>query len=104
AGVRSALERRRVPVIAVSPIVGGRALKGPAAKIMRELGKEPSSLEVAHFYHGLIDALVVDQADRGLSPSIAALGICSLVTNTIMKDPSDRTALAGGVIDFARSL
>ena len=71
-GVRAALERRRVPVIAVSPIVAGRALKGPAAKIMRELGQEPSSLEVARFYRGLIDALVIDYADAALSASIDA--------------------------------
>jgi LPPG:FO 2-phospho-L-lactate transferase len=103
-GMRTALQRSRVPVIAVSPIVAGRALKGPAAKIMRELGKEPSSLEVARFYHGLIDALVVDQADRELGASISALGICSLVTNTIMKDPSDGVVLASRVIDFVRSL
>jgi LPPG:FO 2-phospho-L-lactate transferase len=102
--VRAALERRRVPVIAVSPIVAGRALKGPAAKIMRELGKEPSSLEVARFYRGLIDALVIDHADSALSASIAALGIRPLVTDTIMKDARDRAELATRVIDFAHSL
>jgi LPPG:FO 2-phospho-L-lactate transferase len=104
AGARAALERRRVPVLAVSPIVAGRALKGPAAKIMRELGKEPSSLEVARFYRGLIDALVVDHADSALSVSIAALGIRPLVTHTIMNDARDRAELAGRVVDFARSL
>jgi LPPG:FO 2-phospho-L-lactate transferase len=104
AGMRTALRRARVPVIAVSPIVAGRALKGPAAKIMRELGKEPSSLEVARFYDGLIDALVVDQADSELGAGIAALGIRPFVTDTIMQEPSDRVALAGRVIDFARSL
>ena len=103
-GVRNALLRARVPVIAVSPIVAGRALKGPAAKIMRELGKEPSSLEVARYYDGLIDALVVDQADWELGAFIAALGIRPLVTDTIMTDSSDRVALASRVIDFARSL
>ncbi len=103
-GVRAALERRRVPVIAVSPIVAGRALKGPAAKIMRELGQEPSSLEVARFYRGLIDALVIDHADSALSASIATLGIRPLVTNTIMKDARDRAELAGRVMDFAHSL
>ncbi len=103
-GVRAALERRRVPVVAVSPIVAGRALKGPAAKIMSELGKEPSSLEIARFYRGLIDALVIDHADSALSASIAALGICALVTNTIMKDARDRAELASRVIDLSHSL
>jgi len=103
-GVRAALERRRVPVIAVSPIVAGRALKGPAAKIMRELGQESSSLEVARFYRGLIDALVIDHADSALSASIATLSIRPLVTNTIMKDARDQAELAGRVMDFAHSL
>jgi len=98
-GVRTALEHRRVPVIAVSPIVAGHALKGPAAKIMRELGKEPSSLEVARFYHGLIDMLVVDYVDSALGPSIAALGIRPVVTHSIMKEPRDRSALARRIVE-----
>jgi LPPG:FO 2-phospho-L-lactate transferase len=101
-GVRSALERRRVPAIAVSPIIAGQALKGPAAKIMRELGKEPSSVEVAHFYQGLIDALVVDHADAALSASIERLGIRPLATATVMNEPEDRAALARRVIEFTR--
>lgn len=100
-GVRSALERRRVPAIAVSPIVAGQALKGPAAKIMRELGKAPSSVAVAHFYQGLIDGLVVDHADAALSASIERLGIRPLATATIMNEPGDRAALAARVIEFA---
>jgi LPPG:FO 2-phospho-L-lactate transferase len=101
-GVRSAIENRRVPAIAVSPIVAGQALKGPAAKIMRELGKEPSSLEIAHFYHGLIDALVVDHADAALCASIERLGMRAFVTATVMSAPSARPLLAGRVIEFAR--
>jgi LPPG:FO 2-phospho-L-lactate transferase len=101
--VRAALERRRVPVIAVSPIVAGQALKGPAAKIMRELGKEPSSLEVARFYQGLIDMLVVDHADSVLAASITALGIRPVVTNSVMKTPADRSTLARRIIESAGS-
>jgi LPPG:FO 2-phospho-L-lactate transferase len=101
--VRAALERRRVPVIAVSPIVAGQALKGPAAKIMRELGNEPSSLAVARFYQGLIDMLVVDHADSALRDAIAALGIRPIVTNSIMKEPQDRVALARRIIESAGS-
>ena len=103
-GMRAALEQRRFPVIAVSPIVAGQALKGPAAKIMHELGKEPSSLEVARFYHGLVDALVVDHADSALGARIDALGIHPIVTNTIMNQPSDRIELARRVIDFVGSV
>ena len=102
-GMRAALECGRVPVIAVSPIVAGQALKGPAAKIMRELGKQPSSLEVARFYHGLIDALVVDHADSALGTSIDALGIHPIVANTIMNESRDRIELARCVIDSVLS-
>ena len=103
-GVRDALGQRRVPVIAVSPIVAGRALKGPAAKIMRELGAEPSSLAVAEFYRGLIDALVVDEADANLSAAIDALGMHAIVTRTVMHDFQSRTSLARTVVDSVQSL
>ena len=99
-GMRAALARRRVPVVAVSPIVAGKALKGPAAKIMRELGKESSSLEVARFHRGLIDALVVDRADAALSDAIRELGIQPAVTNTIMTEPSARIELARFIIEL----
>jgi LPPG:FO 2-phospho-L-lactate transferase len=99
-GIRSILEQRRGPAIAVSPLVGGRALKGPAAKIMRELGKAPTALEVARFYRGLIDVLVLDDTDAGLADSVRSLGITPLVTNTIMSEPHDRSRLARRVLDF----
>lgn len=103
-GLREALAGRRFPVVAVSPIVGGRALKGPAAKIMRELGKEPSSLEVARFYRSLIDVLVIDDTDAALSDAIAELGIRPLVTQTVMTDAQQRTALTRVVVECARAL
>jgi LPPG:FO 2-phospho-L-lactate transferase len=102
-GVRSILEHRRVPAIAVSPLVGGRALKGPAAKIMHELGKEPSSLEIARFYRGLIDALVLDHADAVLADSVRSLGITPVITSTIMNEPGDRSDLANQVVALVRS-
>jgi LPPG:FO 2-phospho-L-lactate transferase len=104
AGVRAALRRKRVPVIAVSPIVAGRALKGPAAKIMRELGEEASSLGVARFYRGLIDALVLDRADENLTTPIAALGLRPIAAQTVMQDRESRVALARTVVDLAQSL
>lgn len=103
-GVRQALAQRRVPVIAVSPIIGGRALKGPAAKIMRELGAEPSSLAIAEFYRELIDVLVLDETDAKLSDAIAALAIEPVVTRTVMHGPSARQDLARTIIESARSL
>src|SRR5689334_18578843 len=102
--MRAALAQRRVPAIAVSPIVGGRALKGPAAKIMRELGYEPSALTVAQFYRGLIDALVLDRSDRSLCRSIEALGVRTMLTDTVMRDHRMQSSLARSVIETARSL
>lgn len=101
--VRESLATRRVPAIAVSPIVGGKALKGPAAKIMRELGHEPSALEVAKFYTGLIDAIVIDRVDAGLVAPIRALGVDGVVADTIMKSDRDQASLAETVCAFART-
>jgi LPPG:FO 2-phospho-L-lactate transferase len=96
-GLKEALRDAR-PVVAVSPIVGGAALKGPAAKIMRELGVEPSALEVARYYSrnygGVIDTLVIDRADAALAPAIEALGMRALVTETVMRTDADRARLA----------
>jgi LPPG:FO 2-phospho-L-lactate transferase len=102
-GMRAALEQRRCPAIAVSPIVAGHAIKGPAAKIMRELGVEASALTIAQFYRGLIDALVLDHADEDLRDPIEALGIRTIFTDTVMKDISLQTALAQTVVDLALS-
>jgi LPPG:FO 2-phospho-L-lactate transferase len=90
--------------VAVSPIVGGAALKGPAAKIMRELGVEPSALEVARYYRGLLDALVIDRADAPLAPAIEALGMRAVATDTVMRSDADRARLAAECIALARSL
>ena len=102
-GMRSILDDRRVPAIAVSPLVAGRAIKGPAAKIMHELGKEPSSVEIARFYRGLIDVLVLDHADEHLANDVRALGITPVTTSTVMREPRDRSDLASQVIALARS-
>ena len=103
-GVRDAIANTRVPKLAVSPIVGGRALKGPAAKIMRELGKSVSAIEIARFYHGLVDGLIIDNVDASLSDDIAQTGIAPLVTATVMHEPKDRRQLAQDVVHFAGQL
>jgi LPPG:FO 2-phospho-L-lactate transferase len=103
-GVRSALHARRVPAVAVSPIIGGQALKGPAAKIMRELGKVPSAVEVAKHYAGLIDGFVLDAADAALCTDIESLGMRACVTDTVMKDGTAAARLARRVLSFAESL
>jgi LPPG:FO 2-phospho-L-lactate transferase len=92
--VRELLENRNFPVLAVSPIVGGRALKGPAAKIMAELGFEPSSLSIARYYAGFIDFLVIDHEDAALSSKISALGVDPIVFDSVMRDVEDRARLA----------
>jgi len=103
-GMREQLRQAGVPVIAVSPIVGGAAIKGPAAKIMRELGLEASALGVARHYGPLIDACVLDHADAALAPAVQALGMAPLVTATVMHSLADRIRLAQEVLAFAQRL
>jgi len=103
-GLRAVVERAPAPVVAVSPIVGGRALKGPADRMLATLGHEVSAVGVAALYQGLIDGLVVDEADRPLVPRIEALGIAALVTATVMGGAEDRRRLAAEVVAFGRSL
>ncbi len=100
-GVRDWLRRRRVPVIAVSPIVGGEAIKGPAAKIFRELGLDASAAGVAGHYRGLVDCLVVDEVDEAAVPAIEAEGMEASVTGTVMRNAEDRAALARHVLGLA---
>jgi LPPG:FO 2-phospho-L-lactate transferase len=71
---------------------------------MRELGREPSSLEVARFYAGLVDALVVDHADAALCPAIERLGLRAFATASVMQNPQDRITLARQVLAFAAQL
>lgn len=86
-------------VIAVSPIIGGQAVKGPAAKMFRELGIEPSALAVArHYGNALLTGFVLDEADSALAADVQRLGIHPLVTRTLMKTPEDRRKLAEDVL------
>jgi LPPG:FO 2-phospho-L-lactate transferase len=97
---------KRVPVvrIAVSPIIGGQAVKGPAAKIMRELGIPPSAQSIALHYYDLIDGLVFDEVDRNLAGVISEQGIPFLCTQTYMRNAQDRVALAKDCLAFVDSL
>jgi LPPG:FO 2-phospho-L-lactate transferase len=107
AGIREALEaarRRGVPVVAVSGIVGGRALKGPADRMLASLGHAPDALGVARIYAGLADGFVLDDLDAELRPGIDALGLASLMTDTVMTDDASRARLAVEVVAFAYSL
>jgi LPPG:FO 2-phospho-L-lactate transferase len=87
-------------VIAVSPIIGGQAIKGPAAKMMAELGMPQSALAVAKHYVGRIDGFVIDHADEVLKPEIEQLGMRCLVTQTLMTSLDDRIQLADDCLGF----
>jgi LPPG:FO 2-phospho-L-lactate transferase len=104
AGVESGLQTARsrgVPVIAVSGIVGGVALKGPADRMLVSLGHESSALGVARQYTGIADVFVLDRLDEALEPAIAELGMRTLVTDTIMAGDAGRKRLAGEVLAAA---
>lgn len=90
------------PVVAVSPIVGGRALKGCAAKMMQELGVEVSPLGIARHYLEAIDGLVIDAVDAHCAAQIESLGIACHVTDTVMRSDADRAALAEVTLAFAQ--
>jgi len=101
-GVRDAVRDAAAPTVAVSPIVGGRAIKGPAAQILETLGHEVSALGVARLYAGLVDVMCIDQADAGLAPAIERLGLDVVVTDTVMGGPGGRERLARSLLDVAR--
>jgi LPPG:FO 2-phospho-L-lactate transferase len=106
-GLRAAIERAGqagTPVVAVSGIVGGRALKGPADRMLASLGHESSALGVARLYAGLATGFVLDPIDAALVPAIEQLGLRTLVTDTIMVDDASRARIAGAVLTFAASL
>ncbi len=103
-GMREWMKTRRVPIIAVSPIVGGAAIKGPAAKIMAELGQPATAAAVARHYAGLIDGLVIDETDASLKTEIEALDIAVLVAPSVMRNAADRVALARACLAFAREI
>jgi LPPG:FO 2-phospho-L-lactate transferase len=100
-GLRALLAEHRVPRVAVSPIVGGQALRGPADRMLRTLGHEVSAFGVAALYRGLIDGMVLDETDASLAPRVETLGMRALVAPTIMADVADRRQLARRVLAFA---
>lgn len=106
-GTRELLETARrggVPIVAVSPIVAGRALKGPADRMLASLGHEATALGVARLYAGLATGFVLDVADAALAPQIARLGLRAFVVDTIMTDDPSRVAVARSVLDAIAEL
>jgi LPPG:FO 2-phospho-L-lactate transferase len=102
-GVRRRIEALRVPVIAVSPIIAGRAVKGPAAKMLRELGQEPSVLTVAATYAPLVTHMIIDERDAAHAPTLTSRGMTVHVTDTLMRDAADQARLARAAIDLTRT-
>ncbi len=100
----AALRSAAAPVVAISPIVGGRALKGPAARIMADLGLPVSATAIAGHYRGLADGLILDSVDAGLVEAVTAAGLAATVTGTVMTDPAAAAALARAAIAFAGGL
>jgi LPPG:FO 2-phospho-L-lactate transferase len=93
-GIKSALKKTRAKVVGISPIVGGKTVKGPADKLMKAVGVEASALGVAECYSDFLDTLIIDSVDRALAPDIEALGIRTIVMNTLMRTLTDKVRLA----------
>ena len=102
-GFRSNLQTTGAPVVAVSPIIGGKALKGPAAKIMKELDMPANNLSIAEYYRDFLDGLIIDTSDEHETQAIEKLGIRVKVTNTVMRSVQDRIDLAETTLRFVFS-
>ncbi len=103
-GVRAALAKAKAPKVAVTPIVGGQAIKGPAAKMLAELGHDVSALGVARYYREWADGFVLDAQDASLAPEIEALGLKVKVSDTMMRNDADKRRVARDVLDFVDEL
>jgi len=102
--LRDALRETRVPVVAVSPIVGGAALKGPTAKIMGEFGLPVTSGSIARHYREYLDGLILDTADAGEIAAIEEPGLAAVAAPTVMRSLDDKVSLARIAIEFAATL
>ncbi|MBA3533322.1 MAG: 2-phospho-L-lactate transferase [Ardenticatenales bacterium] len=104
APLRELLRASTVPIVAVSPIVGGEAIKGPAAKMFRELGEEPSALAVARRYTDFLDGFLLDERDAHEAAAIEALGLHVAMTDTLMEGAAGRRRVADAVLTLAAAL
>lgn len=101
AGVRDALDATKARVVGVSPIIGGRTIKGPADRMMASLGMTPTAAGVAQAYAGFLDVLVIDEEDADLAPRVEATGSRAVVAQTVMRGPAEKRALAETVLSSA---
>jgi LPPG:FO 2-phospho-L-lactate transferase len=102
-GMRQAIRTSSAPVVAISPIIQGATLKGPADKMLRGLGLEVSAYGVAQYYGDLLDALIIDTLDAALQSRLRAAGLRVEVTNTIMRTREDKMALARTTLALAKA-
>jgi LPPG:FO 2-phospho-L-lactate transferase len=102
--LKAAIEDSHAPKVAISPIVAGKALKGPADKMLTTLGHEPSAVGVARILQSVIDGFVIDARDGDAISDIEALGIPARAMQTVMGDRDDRSRLGREIIDFGWSL
>ena len=102
--VRARLVSHNAPVVAVSPIIDGKAVKGPVAKIFEEIGLDASALGVARYYGDLLDGMVIDAKDSALATSISEVGPQILVTETLMRSTDEQIQLAREVMEFSQLL
>lgn len=103
-GLRDKIAHADAPVVAVSPIVGGKALKGPTAKMMTELGLESGAVAVARHYGDLLDGFVLDNSDAERQEAVRGMGVEVFVTDTVMQSLNDKERLAQEVLRFATAL
>lgn len=101
-GIRTALRETQARIIGISPIVGGKTVKGPADKLMKSSGIEASAIGVASYYKDFLDVLIIDKIDAQLAPQIRSLGIKPIVTQTLMKTMADKVHLAQRAISEFR--
>jgi LPPG:FO 2-phospho-L-lactate transferase len=101
-GIREALAARLGPVVVISPLVAGEALRGPLAGMLSSLGHEPTALGVARLYQGIASAFVLDPADAALAPAVEALGLRAVVTPVVMVDPEVREQIGRAVLEAIR--
>jgi len=102
--IHDAIRDTASPVVAVSPIVGNTAIKGPTAKIMAELGLKVSALSIARHYRDLLDGFILDTQDRDMAEAVESLGVEVTICDTIMTSLDDKVRLAQVALDFAASL
>jgi LPPG:FO 2-phospho-L-lactate transferase len=102
-GLRSALRKTSAKILAISPIVAGRPIKGPAAQIMSGIGMEVSAAQVARLYRDFLDVFVIDREDSAAAEKIRSLGVSVIVTDTVMKNLRSKTRLAQAAYSALRS-